>query len=44
MPDDPAVEDYLTELARRCVDLLGPDLVGVYAGGSLALDGYRPAR
>jgi hypothetical protein len=44
MPDDPAVEDYLTELARRCVDLLGPALVGVYAGGSLALDGYRAGR
>jgi len=44
MPDDPAVEDYLTELGRRCVDLLGPDLVGVYAGGSLALDGYRAGR
>ncbi|WP_420121384.1 nucleotidyltransferase domain-containing protein [Nakamurella sp.] len=43
-PPDPAVRDYLTELARRCRDVVGADLVGVYAGGSLALDGYRPGR
>jgi len=41
---DPVVAAYLTELAGRSADLLGPDLVGVYAGGSLALDGYRPGR
>ena len=38
------VDAYLTELARTCGDLLGDELVGVYAGGSLALDGYRPGR
>lgn len=41
---DPAVAGYLTELARRCAELLGPDLVGVYAAGSLALDGYQAGR
>lgn len=43
-PFDPAVRDYLTEIVRRCRDVVGDDLVGVYAGGSLALDGYRPGR
>lgn len=38
------VDDYLTELAQVCRDLLGDELVGVYAGGSVALDGYRPGR
>ncbi|HEY5882900.1 MAG TPA: nucleotidyltransferase domain-containing protein [Nakamurella sp.] len=38
------VDDYLAEIARRCAGSLGPDLVGVYAGGSLALDGYRAGR
>jgi hypothetical protein len=41
---DPVVQDYLTEVAHRCRDVVGDDLVGVYAGGSLALDGYRPGR
>lgn len=40
----PEVEDYLTALASTCRDLLGDELVGVYAAGSLALDGYRPGR
>ncbi|MFN8200506.1 MAG: hypothetical protein U0R72_19585 [Nakamurella multipartita] len=35
---------YLSELARRCTGLLGPELLGVYAGGSLALDGYQAGR
>lgn len=41
---DPAVERYLADLTRRCADQLGDDLVGVYAGGSLALGAYRPGR
>ena len=41
---DPAVAGYLSELARRCTGLLGPELLGVYAGGSLALDGYQAGR
>lgn len=41
---DRVVDRYLAELARRCGDLLGDELVGVYAGGSLALDGYRSGR
>jgi len=41
---DPAVQDYLTEVAHRCRDVVGDEVVGVYAGGSLALDGYRPGR
>jgi hypothetical protein len=40
----PEVDDYLAELAHTCRHLLGDALVGVYAGGSLALDGYRPGR
>ena len=38
------VDDYLAGLAQTCHERLGDDLVGVYAGGSLALDGYRPGR
>jgi hypothetical protein len=41
MPD---VEDYLAALAHTCRAVLGDELVGVYAGGSLALDGYRRGR
>jgi hypothetical protein len=33
---------YLSSLAQRLAVLLGGDLVGVYAGGSWALGGYRP--
>lgn len=40
----PEVDEYLTALAHTCRDLLGDELVGVYAAGSLALDGYRPGR
>jgi nucleotidyltransferase-like protein len=32
---------YLDELVRRLQELLGPELVGVYAGGSWALGGYE---
>jgi hypothetical protein len=35
---------YLDALAKRVGDLLGPDLVGVYAGGSWALGDYEPGR
>jgi hypothetical protein len=35
---------YLDELVRRLRELLGPELVGVYAGGSWALGGYEPGR
>ena len=35
---------YLDELVRRLQELLGPELVGVYAGGSWALGGYEPGR
>ncbi len=38
------VRDYLTALAARSRDILGRDLVGVYAAGSIALDAYRPGR
>jgi hypothetical protein len=33
---------YLDELVGRLQELLGPELVGVYAGGSWALGGYQP--
>jgi hypothetical protein len=35
---------YLEELTRRVRKLLAARLVGVYAGGSWALGGYRPGR
>ena len=35
---------YLDDLVRRLQELLGPELVGVYAGGSWALGGYEPGR
>jgi hypothetical protein len=35
---------YLDELARRTKAVLGGRLVGVYAGGSLALGDYQPGR
>ncbi len=41
---DDAVQDYLATLTGRCRTLLGAGLVGVYAGGSLALHGFRPGR
>ncbi len=41
---DDAVRDYLATLTGRGRTLLGADLVGVYAGGSLALHGFRPGR
>jgi hypothetical protein len=41
---DPAAGAYLELLTERTRTLLGPDLVGVYAGGSIALDAYQPGR
>jgi hypothetical protein len=38
------LDAYLAELARRLRDVLGDDLVGVYAGGSYALGAYEPGR
>jgi hypothetical protein len=38
------VDDYLAELAARSRAVLGERLVGVYAGGSLALGGYADGR
>ncbi len=35
---------YLAALVERVRSVLGPSLVGVYAGGSLALGDYEPAR
>jgi hypothetical protein len=39
-----ALDPYLKELARRARAVLGDELVGVYAGGSIALDAYREGR
>ena len=38
------VESYLIELTARLRALVGADLLGVYAGGSIALDAYTPGR
>lgn len=39
-----ALRPYLEELARRLRETLGTRLVGVYAGGSVALGAYEPGR
>ena len=41
---NPAAREYLAALAARCRDILERDLIGVYAAGSLALEGYQPGR
>ncbi|RKN50936.1 nucleotidyltransferase domain-containing protein [Micromonospora endolithica] len=41
---DPAVRDYLSALVATARAVLGDDLVGAYAAGSVALDAYRPGR
>jgi len=41
---DPAVREYLAALTEWCAAILGSELVGVYAAGSLALDAYQPGR
>ena len=38
------LDDYLAELTRRLSEVLGDDLLGVYAGGSYALGAYEPGR
>ena len=38
------LDDYLAELTRRLRDVLGDELLGVYAGGSYALGAYEPGR
>lgn len=38
------LDAYLAELARRLRDVLGDDLMGVYAGGSYALGAYEHGR
>src|SRR5205823_484801 len=38
------IEAYLSELVSRLHGALGDELLGVYAGGSLALGDYRPGR
>jgi hypothetical protein len=38
------LDDYLAELTVRLRDVLGGDLLGVYAGGSFALGAYEPGR
>ena len=44
MPDLQPEADYLEELTQRLCRLLGDELVGVYAGGSFALDDYYRSR
>ncbi len=41
---DPSVADYLTALTERAQSILGANLVGVFAAGSLALDAYEHGR
>ena len=38
------VDDYLTELARRMQEILGQELLAVYAAGSYALGAYEHGR
>jgi hypothetical protein len=39
---EPAVRDYLTELVDRARAVLGDNLVGAYAAGSVGLGAYQP--
>ncbi|MGB2571905.1 nucleotidyltransferase domain-containing protein [Micromonospora citrea] len=41
---DRTVRRYLDDLAGTARDVLGDDLVGAYAAGSVALDAYQPGR
>ena len=41
---DPETTRYLQEVVRRVRSILGDELVGAYAGGSLATGGYDPGR
>jgi hypothetical protein len=38
------VDDYLAELTRRMQEILGEELVGVYAGGSYSMGAYEHGR
>jgi hypothetical protein len=38
------LDAYLAELTRRLRDVLGDELLGVYAGGSYAMGAYEPGR
>lgn len=42
MRDD--IRDYLAEVLRRSRDVLGDDMVGAYAAGSVGLGAYQPGR
>ncbi|MCM0674304.1 nucleotidyltransferase domain-containing protein [Micromonospora phytophila] len=41
---DSAVRRYLADLVGTARDVLGDDLVGAYAAGSVGLDAYQPGR
>ncbi|XTZ16687.1 nucleotidyltransferase domain-containing protein [Micromonospora echinospora] len=41
---DPDVRTYLGDLVDAARDVLGDNLVGAYAAGSVALDAYQPGR
>ncbi|MEH0983083.1 nucleotidyltransferase domain-containing protein [Micromonospora sp. CPCC 205556] len=41
---DPVVRRYLADLVAAARDVLGEDLVGAYAAGSVALDAYQSGR
>ncbi|WP_243704908.1 nucleotidyltransferase domain-containing protein [Micromonospora sp. KC723] len=41
---DPSLRRYLHDLVDAARTLLGEDLVGAYAAGSVALDAYQPGR
>ncbi|MFG1890576.1 nucleotidyltransferase domain-containing protein [Micromonospora sp. NPDC049051] len=41
---DPAVRRYLGDLVAAARDVLGDDLVGAYAAGSVGLGAYQPGR
>jgi hypothetical protein len=38
------IDDYLTDLTRRMREILGEELVGVYAGGSYSMGAYEHGR
>ncbi|MGK5672730.1 nucleotidyltransferase domain-containing protein [Micromonospora sp. URMC 106] len=41
---DPALRDYLADLVAAARDVLGDELVGAYAAGSVGLGAYQPGR
>jgi hypothetical protein len=43
-PENSAVTGYLAALTDRAMAILGSNLIGVYAAGSLALDSYQHGR